>query len=206
MELYLSFLKTYIFGVAFNYFCLAVLVVLFLVNCLYFTLKSFRYWYKKLLKLTIMIFAFLVLGEFLISKRVFADINGVFALFFSVIIPQSFVYYLLTSIKKPKRKGKKAQENILINNDYGTSIKRAVERIKMAEESPQVYSGYVDVGYIKSLINNLKSNQLEEVDSKEIEEFEIYLLNFVNRQPNSNERQELSARLNGLIKTLSKYA
>ena len=149
MELYVSFLKTYIFGKWFNYISLAILSLLFVCNILF------------------------------------------------------FICYFIT-IKRNKKK--QVVEYAEIKKDYGSSIKRAVERIKMAEESPQVYSGYVDVGYIKSLINNLKNNQLEESDSKEIEEFEVYLLNFVNRQPINNERQELSIRLNSLIKKLAKYA
>ena len=97
-------------------------------------------------------------------------------------------------------------KNIGIKSEYGVAVKRAVERIKMTEECPQVFSGYVDVGYIKTLINNLKSNDLTETDRIELEEFEVYLLNFVNRQPTNAERQDLSSKLGGLIKKLAKYA
>ena len=105
-----------------------------------------------------------------------------------------------------RNKKKRAHENTEIKSDYGLAIKRAVERIITVEDTPQVFSGYVDVKYIKSLIENLKTNDLSEQDDKEIEELEVYLLNFVNRQPNDSERQELSKRLNALIKTLSNYA
>ena len=148
MEVYLSFLKTYIFGKWYNYISLAVLCLLLVSNIVlficFFTLK--------------------------------------------------------------RNKKKRAKENTDIKSDYGLSVKRAVEKVITAEETPQVFSGYVDVSYIKTLINTLKTNNLTEADKQDLEEFEVYLLNFVNRQPTNAERQELSMRLGGLIKTLSKYA
>ena len=148
MEVYLSFLKTYIFGKWYNYISLAVLCLLLVSNIVLF----------------------------------------------------------ICFFRLKRNKKKRAHENTDIKSDYGLSVKRAVERVITAEETPQVFSGYVDVGYIKTLISSLKDKGLTQAESREIEDLEVYLLNFVNRQPNSNERQELSARLNGLIKTLSKYA
>ena len=119
---------------------------------------------------------------------------------------QLAVYYFLVPLKAKKKSQTKKVEISEIKNDYGLSVKRAVEHIKTAEETPQVFSGYVDVGYIKSLINTLKGNDLTESDLLELEDLEVYLLNFVNRQPSNAERQELSAKLGGLIKKLAKYA
>ncbi len=148
MEVYLSFLKTYIFGKWYNYISLAVLCLLIVSNILlvicFFTLKG--------------------------------------------------------------NKKKQVKENTDIKTDYGLSIQRAVEHIKSTEEPPQVFSGYVDVSYIKTLINTLKTNNLTEADKQDLEEFEVYLLNFINRQPTNAERQELSNKLGGLIKKLAKYA
>jgi DNA mismatch repair ATPase MutL len=148
MEVYLSFLKTYIFGKWYNYILLAVLCLLLVSNIVlficFFTLK--------------------------------------------------------------RNKKKRAHENNEIKSDYGLSVKRAVEKVITAEETPQVFSGYVDVGYIKTLISSLKTNSLTDAEIQDLEEFEVYLLNFVNRQPNNTERQELSSKLGALIKTLSKYA
>ena len=148
MEVYLSFLKTYIFGKWYNYISLAVLCLLLVSN----------------------------------------------------------IVLLICFFRLNRNKKKRAHENTDIKSYYRLSVKRAVEKVITAEEPPQVFSGYVDVGYIKTLINNLKSNDLTEEDRLELDEFEVYLLNFVNRQPNNTERQELSKRLNCLIKTLSKYA
>ena len=148
MEVYLSFLKTYIFGKWYNYISLAVLCLLLVSNIVlficFFTLK--------------------------------------------------------------RNKKKRAHENTDIKSDYGLSVKRAVEKVITAEEPPQVFSGYVDVGYVKNLINSLKDKPVTQDESREIEDLEVYLLNFVNRQPNNTERQELSSKLGALIKTLSKYA
>ena len=148
MEVYLSFLKTYIFGKWYNYISLAVLCLLLVSNIVlficFFTLK--------------------------------------------------------------RNKKKRAHENTDIKSDYGLSVKRAVEKVITAEEPPQVFSGYVDVGYVKNLINSLKDKPVTQDESREIEDLEVYLLNFVNRQPNNTERQELSKRLNCLIKKLAKYA
>ena len=148
MEVYLSFLKTYIFGKWYNYISLAVLCLLLVSNIVlficFFTLK--------------------------------------------------------------RNKKKRAHENTDIKSDYGLSVKRAVEKVITAEEPPQVFSGYVDVGYIKTLISSLKTNSLTDAEIQDLEEFEVYLLNFVNRQPTSSERQELSNKLGGLIKKLAKYA
>ena len=148
MEVYLSFLKTYIFGKWYNYISLAVLCLLLVSN----------------------------------------------------------IVLLICFFRLNRNKKKRAHENTDIKSDYGLSVKRAVEKVITAEEPPQVFSGYVDVGYIKTLINNLKSNDLTEEDRLELDEFEVYLLNFVNRQPTSTERQDLSCRLGGLIKKLAKYA
>ena len=206
MELYLSFLKTYIFGAWFNYIYLAVLSLLVIVNGLYFILKNFRFWYKKSLSFAILLLFVLTFGEFLITKRIFTAIDGCFIFFFSVTLLQLAVYYFLVPLKAKKKSQTKKVEISEIKNDYGLSVKRAVEHIKTAEETPQVFSGYVDVGYIKSLINTLKGNDLTESDLLELEDLEVYLLNFVNRQPSNAERQELSAKLGGLIKKLAKYA
>ena len=205
MEVYLFFLKTYVFGEYFNYICLAVLTLLLLVNALHFTLKNFRTWYKKSLNFILLLLFVLTFGEFLTAKRIFVEGGSCFIAFFSIVLLQCAIYYFLSPLKTKKKLLKKVEISE-IKSDYGTVIKRAVERIKTAEELPQVLSGFVDVGYIKSLINTLKKGELEQADSQEIEEFEVYLLNFVNRQPTNSERQEMSARLNSLIKKLAKYA
>ena len=82
---------------------------------------------------------------------------------------------------------------------------KQIEVISCIEEPTSVYSGSIDVSYVKSLIDKLKENSLEESDEKEIEEFELFIINFVNRQPNGYERKKMSEYMGSLIKKLAKY-
>ena len=204
MELYLSFLKTYVFGGWFNYIYLSVLVLLLLINVLYFTVKRFRFWHKKLLNFTFLVLFTLTFGEFLTVSTAFNSLTSCFITFCSTVLVQCFICYFIYPLKRQRKKPIK--DKVEIKSDYGLSVKRAVEHVKMAEDPPQVFSGYVDVSYIKTLINNLKTNDLTETDRQDLDEFEVYLLNFVNRQPTNAERQNLSTKLGALIKKLAKYA
>ena len=65
--------------------------------------------------------------------------------------------------------------------------------------------GYLDVSYLKSLINLLKDKNLTESDKKEIEDLEVYLMNFASRQPYNSERLELSGYLSDFMKKLARY-
>ena len=110
---------------------------------------------------------------------------------------------LLISFKKSKIKvpEMKFLEVPSIKNESD----KGVEFINCVEQGGSVYSGYIDVRYIKSLIEKLKEKTLELDDEAKIEEFEVYLLNFVNRQPNIKERDKLSNYVGDLIKKLAKY-
>lgn len=65
---------------------------------------------------------------------------------------------------------------------------------------------YLDVNYVKELIYKLKQKELADSDLNELEELEVYLLNFATRQPYATERAKLSLYLSSLIKKLAKYA
>ena len=105
-----------------------------------------------------------------------------------------------------KRKAKAIiKTNNLLKIDKVNETEKQVETISCIEEPVSVYSGYIDVSYVKSLIDKLKQSPLEYEDEKEIEDFEIYLLNFVNRQPSGYERKCLSEYMGSLIKKLAKY-
>ncbi len=110
------------------------------------------------------------------------------------------------SLSVLRRKGKKAKKNCkLLQAKSEKEVEKAVEIIPCIEEPVSVYSGYIDVSYVKGLIDKLKESRLELHDEKEIEELEIFLLNFVNRQPNASERKILSEYMSSLIKKLAKY-
>ena len=65
-------------------------------------------------------------------------------------------------------------------------------------------SDYLNVSYVKELIYKLKQQELSVEDANELEEFEVYLLNFACRQPYSTEKDRLSNYLSSLIKKLAK--
>ena len=66
-------------------------------------------------------------------------------------------------------------------------------------------NGWLNVGYLKWLISNLKTKNVSANDLIELEDFEVYLLNFTTRQPNAYERKVLSTRINSLIKKIARY-
>ena len=124
----------------------------------------------------------------------------------TLLFVNNVVFFICYFATLKKNKKKQLVKNAEIKKDYGSSIKRAIEHVKLTEDATEIFSGYVDVAYIKTLINKLKSDSLSNQEKAEIEELEVYLLNFVNRQPTSSERQELSNKLGSLIKKLAKYA
>lgn len=68
-----------------------------------------------------------------------------------------------------------------------------------------LFCGYLNVKYVKYLIDKLKNCDLSVAERKDAEDFEAYLMNFAYRQPSDAEREELSPKLNALIKSLAKY-
>ena len=67
------------------------------------------------------------------------------------------------------------------------------------------FNGWINVENLKSIIKELKLKKLDGNDLMELEDFEVYLLNFVSRQPNAYERKVLSTRINSLIKKIARY-
>lgn len=86
-----------------------------------------------------------------------------------------------------------------------TNVKRIVETITCKPLSKPTFSGYLNVEYLRELVAQLKKCDLSEEELSEIEDFEVYLLNFVTRQPNSEERLKLSNYIGLLFKKLAKY-
>ena len=67
------------------------------------------------------------------------------------------------------------------------------------------FCGYLNVKYVKYLLDKLKKCDICAAERKEAEDLEVYLMNFAYRQPNESEREELSPKLNALIRALAKY-
>lgn len=198
---FLNFVYYIIFG------CFAFLSGLILLTLLFkvFLKKNFTLkFYNLCFLISSIIYFNAILLEFLKIKRVFKD--GV-----DLIISLSLFIILgvlgKIIINSFRFKSKKSKMLNLVNTEIKPleSKPKSVEIISCMEEPITVYNGYVDVKYLKSLIEDLKRKELEYVDEKKIEEFEVYLLNFVNRQPNSIERTKLGEYIGDLIKKLAKY-
>ena len=67
------------------------------------------------------------------------------------------------------------------------------------------YDGFLDISYLKSLIALLRQKTLSKTDESELDDFEVYLMNFASRQPRQSERVKLSGYLSDFIKKLARY-
>ncbi len=145
-----------------------------------------------------------ILIEFIKIKRVFKDGLDLLISLSAFIILGILGKIIINSFRFKSKKPSKLNLSRAEISPSETKPK-SVEIISCIEEPISVYNGYVDVKYLKKLIEDLKEKDLEYDDEKKVEEFEVYLLNFVNRQPNSIERTKLSEYIGDLIKKLAKY-
>ena len=169
-------------------------ILLFKVNreCVYFSCFSL---------ICLILSAYFSLQDYFGEKVLFLDFKTVYAFLtvYSVLILTFFASLKKLSVKKVKQINdaiiEKPEEEIL-------SVSNATRYFKKDE----IFSGYLDVSYVKQLIAELKTKQLSESDYQAIEELEVYLLRFTTRQPNEEERIVLSEYLSMLIKKLAIYA
>lgn len=135
------------------------------------------------------------------AKMLFESVKNVYVYvtLFTVMI---IVFYMIVRKLSESRSDKKTVKKQEVVIEEKPPVSNAVKYFKKDD----MLNGYLDVGYVKSLINELKQKELSEEDYNQIEEFEIYLLRFITRQPNGEERVVLSEYLSMLIKKLSLYA
>ena len=154
--------------------------------------------------ITAIVFINGVIIESFSYKKVFTSFIDVMISVSIVIVVGLLGNVLLSFLKfeKPKRVNKEEYSKISIPR---VENEKSLEVLSCVEQPVSVYGGYIDVKYLKGLIDNIKEKNLEYDDEKEIEELEVYLLNFVNRQPNRFERSKLSSYVESLIKKLAKY-
>ncbi len=155
--------------------------------------------------LTATLTSYFAIEDYLGEKYLFEKVKGVYAVM-TIIISVLIIFYMVlravSRYEKPKKVTSKVDEN-----------KQNEECIINVKTKPYEYyynenlaNGYLDVSYVKNLIFELKKKDLTEVDYNQIEELELYLMNFVSRQPNQNERAVLSEKLSMLIKKIALYA
>ena len=179
-------------------------------------LKAFKCFTAILLTLITVISAF----EFINVKKVFLVVDSVIVYVIALIILCAILFtiiYLTEYSKRLKLTKTKNVSSVKLNKVTKlTDIEQAPltnnndkEVIKLKCVSPQVdggeFDGYLDVSYLKSLISLLRERNLTEKDDKELEDLEVYLMNFARRQPYKSERSKLTEYLSDLMKKLARY-
>ena len=179
-------------------------------------LKAFKCFTAILLTLITVISAF----EFINVKKVFLVVDSVIVYVIALIILCAILFtiiYLTEYSKRLKLTKTKNVSSVKLNKVTKlTDIEQAPltnnndkEVIKLKCVSPQIdggeFDGYLDVSYLKSLISLLRERNLTEKDDKELEDLEVYLMNFARRQPYKSERSKLTEYLSDLMKKLARY-
>ena len=179
-------------------------------------LKAFKCFTAILLTLITVISAF----EFINVKKVFLVVDSVIVYVIALIILCAILFtiiYLTEYSKRLKLTKTKNVSSVKLNKVTKlTDSEQAPltnnndkEVIKLKCVSPQIdggeFDGYLDVSYLKSLISLLRQRNLTEKDDKELEDLEVYLMNFARRQPYKSERSKLTEYLSDLMKKLARY-
>lgn len=179
-------------------------------------LKAFKCFTAILLTLITVISAF----EFINVKKVFLVVDSVIVYVIALIILCAILFtiiYLTEYSKRLKLTKTKNVSSVKLNKVTKlTDSEQApltnnndIEVIKLKCVSPQIdggeFDGYLDVSYLKSLISLLRERNLTEKDDKELEDLEVYLMNFARRQPYKSERSKLTEYLSDLMKKLARY-
>lgn len=113
--------------------------------------------------------------------------------------------YVPKSLSKSARRRGENIKNAVLRNDMQAADSSAAPENYGSFGADGLFNGYLNVKYVKYLLDKLKNCDLSVAERKEAEDFEAYLMNFAYRQPNESEREELSPKLNALIRSLAKY-
>ncbi len=182
---------------------LAVEVLLFLIALIIFSVKkkSGDGTYFLCASITLLIIsAYFALEDYRLEKTLFESFKSVYvySMIFAILITGFYMIIKRVSTKKEVKPIEKKQTEVIER----LPISNAVRYFSKEE----LNCSYVDVSYIRTLIFNLKQKDLSDDEFSMIEDLEIYLLRFISRQPNGEERAVLSEYLSMLIKKLSLYA
>ncbi len=177
--------------------------VIFMIEFLLSVLSKYRrdgvyYLCFSLVGLTVS--AYFCIQDFLGEKGLFISANIVYA-FLSVYVCFILLSYSLVRKLSSKKEVVKSERKVELE-EIPLAPSKAIDYFK----KPDIEHGYLDIGYVKELIRELKTKPLSDSDYREIEELEVYLLRFITRQPEGYERKILSEKLSMLIKKLALYA
>ncbi len=203
---------SYLFLISITFSIILVFLIQFIVSCVY--KKVQKYSYFKFSVFTSLLSLITSLCEFYTSKKVFVDLyTAIIFTLFNLIISYSF-YLILNAINKFNL-FRTTRKNVIVNDieeklPISPTTKKAILKLNAKEDlensiKDNYFSGYLNVEYVKQLINSLKEKPISQIDLSTLTQFEIYLMNFCIRQPNNTERQKLSEYLSFLIKKLAEY-
>lgn len=183
-----------------------------------------KIWFKDLLIFThTAILILSLLESYAFGKYFYSSYHAVFYTSTSFILCGALYFFIkLQTDIALKREEKRLDKKICESAEEGrlkkriviaegetllkeSNVKRAVNSIFLDKLNGELQGGYIDVEYLKSLVTRLKDKNLTTQDELEIEELELFILNFLSRQPTANERIKLNGYLSSLIKKLAKY-
>ena len=184
------------------------LVTIFLLEflvCLLSKRKKDTVYYLCYTLLNLVVTAYFAVDDYFGEKLLFETPKSVYTVM-TVIVSISILFYTLICIASRRDRDKKISQPI--QEEKSKDIEVSTIKPKTYEHyfKGNISSGYLDVSHVKSLINELKQKELSDSDYSEIEELELYLMNFISRQPEGEERAVLSEKLSMLIKKIALYA
>ncbi len=196
------------------------IILVFICQLIYSVVKNKKsnFSYTKFAFFTAILTLLVSISEYYTTKKVFTSVyySVIFTLFnLTLSLIFSFVLNTVDTVIESKKKVNiKVQEEQ--TNDYSSqklqvsdNTKKAIMRLKSQPADlynlENISNEFIDVQYIKSLIDSLKSKSLSVKESQELEEFEVFLLNFCYRQPTASEKEKLSIYLSSLMKKLAFY-
>ena len=183
----------------------AIVFLIELLACIFSHKKRDTAYYLCFAVLNATLTSYFAIEDYLGEKFLFEKVKSVYAVMtavLSLLIIFYMILRLVSTLKKPKKVARKVEDI----NQKQLFVERVKTKPYERYNSDDVVSGYLDVTHVKSLIEQLKSKELSENDYGQIEDLELYLLNFVSRQPNQSERAVLSEKLSMLIKKIALYA
>ncbi len=187
-------------------------VLIFLIEitvCLFSQRKRDTVYYFCYNLLNVVVTAYFAVEDYFGKKLLFETPKSVYTVM-TVIIALAIIFYMLVCSIARRDKGKKAPEKASVFSEKESGEKTEVSTVKLRPYEHyfkgEIYTGYLDVSHVKSLICELKQKNLSENDYSQIEELELYLMNFISRQPTDGERAVLSEKLSMLIKKIAFYA
>ncbi len=196
------------------------IIMVFIVQLIYCIVKNKKttYSYLKFSCFTTVTTLLVSICEFYTSKKIFTSIyytiiytlfNLGLSLFFNIIL--STLNYIIDK-KTTESKQFQVANSTSCNSQklqVNDTTKKALLRLKtqpLALYNLETCSNdFIDVEYIKELISSLKDKPLTLQESEELEELEVFLLNFCYRRPNQEEKDKLSSYLSSLMKKLAYY-